>query len=135
MLLDLLQCMDGSYCDASTLGWGCCANKGGRARCPPNYITMCNTPNQCGGGTAYCCEMDCSSYGGNRPCPSEGTCAGSMDIASDNAYALYINGEYQANVKIPSSEFQRICKDMAILGDTMYYPLGDLSFWQCSISY
>ena len=24
---------------------------------------------------------------------------------------------------------------MAILGDTMYYPLGDLSFWQCSISY
>ena len=24
---------------------------------------------------------------------------------------------------------------MAILGDTMYFPLGDLSFWQCSISY
>ena len=64
-----------------------------------NYITMCNTPNQCGGGTAYCCEMDCSSFGGNRPCPSEGTCAGTMDIASDNAYAIYINGKLMAESK------------------------------------
>ena len=69
---NLLQCFDGSYCNGSTQGWDCCAKRGGRARCPPNYKTMCNTPNQCGSKTAYCCEMDCSSKGGNRPCPSEG---------------------------------------------------------------
>ena len=101
---DTLQCMDGSYCNALTEGWGCCANKGNRARCPvpsagagPN---MCATDNQCGGGTANCCENDCSccGRGGNRPCPSAGMCSGSMDIASDNAYSLYINGAYQENV-------------------------------------
>ena len=56
---NLLQCMDGSYCDGATDGWGCCADNGGRARCPPNYPHMCNTPNQCGDGTAHCCEWDC----------------------------------------------------------------------------
>ena len=70
---NLLGCFDGSFCNGSDEGWSCCNERGGRARCPRNLPNMCFVPNECGGGTDYCCEGDCMADNGvtNRPCPAE----------------------------------------------------------------
>lgn len=66
----LLQCGDGTYCDAE-YDWSCCNDHGYRAQCPQNMPIMCNHPNACSGGLDYCCRDDCSQYGGERPCEYE----------------------------------------------------------------
>ena len=70
---DELQCADGSFClgDSSDYGsdsWQCCNEKGGRVGCPPNHPNLCAAENACGNGTALCCEVDCTNFGGDRPC-------------------------------------------------------------------
>jgi len=67
---NVLECGDGTTCkaddnDHANGNWDCCANKGGRAKCPPNYPNMCANPVGC--QDDYCCEKDCSDQGGNRP--------------------------------------------------------------------
>jgi len=74
-----LECMDGYICEVDDSNhqdnsWACCKDHGGRSKCPSNHPNMCNSK-KCGGGTAYCCEVDCAGeiedggFGGNRPCP------------------------------------------------------------------
>merc|ERR1712098_8223 len=68
-----LLCDDGTKCkgDGKEYGddsWKCCNDKGGRVRCPKNHPNLCNSK-QCAGGTALCCEKDCTDFGGNKPCP------------------------------------------------------------------
>jgi len=70
-----LECMNGDLCVADgdnhdDGSWGCCNenDRGGRAKCPNNYPNMCNSKT-CANGTAYCCEVDCTNFGGKRPCP------------------------------------------------------------------
>eukprot|EP01050_Picozoa_sp_SAG11_P001109 SAG11_NODE_46_length_20454_cov_11.499386_2_plen_1082_part_00 len=72
---NLLQCYDGTFCDASNdpLGWACCTSPradgtvgGGRVRCPPNYPVLCDAPLACAGGTANCCgRLDTDPLGGS----------------------------------------------------------------------
>ena len=38
--------------------------------CPPEYPNLCNKTNDCGGGIDQCCQQDCSTKGGNAPCPA-----------------------------------------------------------------
>ena len=43
---DKLQCHNGEFCfgagpQADPAGWACCAERGGRAMCPPNWPIMC----------------------------------------------------------------------------------------------
>ena len=69
---NLLECMDGYSCTADDTNhtdssWQCCNEHGGRAKCPLNYPKMCASM-QCGNGTAFCCEVDCAEYGGDRQC-------------------------------------------------------------------
>jgi len=59
-----LQCNDGSLCT----GWSCCNSRGGRQKCPPEAPVMCAKPNACAGNSDYCCETECSKYGGPRGC-------------------------------------------------------------------
>ena len=67
-----LECGDGGLCevdgtDYSHESWKCCNDRKGRAKCPLNHPYMCNSKT-CAGGTAYCCEVDCKDFGGNRTC-------------------------------------------------------------------
>jgi len=69
---NLLQCMDGSTCtvdDTDDESWQCCSgDKGGRAVCPKNYMSMCASKT-CGDGTEHCCEKLCTEeFGGDREC-------------------------------------------------------------------
>jgi len=75
--INTLECMDGHLCRVDDSNhqdgsWACCKDHGGRSKCPSNHPNMCNSK-KCGGGTAYCCEVDCDidegGFGGNRPCP------------------------------------------------------------------
>jgi hypothetical protein len=63
-VVDQLECADETLC----LGWDCCVDHGGRAKCPPNVPKMCNKQT-CGGGTQHCCSDDCSDHEGERECP------------------------------------------------------------------
>jgi len=65
----IMGCMDGTTCNVNEdpLGWSCCSTRGGRAQCPAG-LNMCARPNSCDDLTDYCCEADCSSYDGERPC-------------------------------------------------------------------
>jgi hypothetical protein len=82
---DFLTCLDGSKCNPfvnasdgilpSPLGWSCCNDHGGRAKCPNSAATprmMCAKPNSCAGGQDYCCnslsEGGCDREGGPRNC-------------------------------------------------------------------
>ena len=76
--INTLECMDGHLCRVDDSNhqddsWACCKDHGGRSKCPSNHPNMCNSK-KCGGGTAYCCEVDCAGkieeggFGGNRPC-------------------------------------------------------------------
>ena len=42
---NVLECMDGSTCNAEYApgGWSCCNRRGGRAKCPPNLPSMCES--------------------------------------------------------------------------------------------
>ena len=68
--INLLQCVDGSFCNAWTdsAGWSCCKEHGGRAKCPKNLPLMCAAEKGCAEGSDHCCEKECSSYGGRRKC-------------------------------------------------------------------
>ena len=68
--INLLQCVDGSFCNAWTdsAGWSCCKEHGGRAKCPKNLPLMCAAEKGCAEGSDHCCEKECSSYGGLRKC-------------------------------------------------------------------
>jgi len=70
---DKLRCMDGTFCfgdssDYESDTWKCCNERGGRVGCPPNHPNLCAAENACGNGTTLCCEVDCTDFGGNRPC-------------------------------------------------------------------
>merc|ERR550537_1224079 len=64
---NLLQCGDGTFCNAATHpdGWACCVDHCTRVQCPPNYPEMCDNI-ACGGGKDYCCSTSCID-GGNSP--------------------------------------------------------------------
>ena len=71
---DVLECKDGTHCNGEMMGWSCCNNHGGRAKCPANSPTMCGRPFCAAGGSDYCCytEDGCKDYGGTRPCVEPG---------------------------------------------------------------
>mmetsp|Transcript_20401 Transcript_20401/g.39857 ORF Transcript_20401/g.39857 Transcript_20401/m.39857 type:complete len:394 (+) Transcript_20401:36-1217(+) len=55
-------CADGSF------SWSCVnGGHGQRVQCSQNLPVMCASKD-CGGGKDYCCEKDCESKGGPRPC-------------------------------------------------------------------
>ena len=60
--VDVMECKDGMRFNIGTNCHGavgdCCSTHGGRWRCPSNNPLMCalgTIPNNCGGGTEYCC--------------------------------------------------------------------------------
>lgn len=64
----VLECGDGTRCNVGSEGWGCCATRQQRQKCPQNYPEMCNA-RECSGD--YCCAPTggCDEYGyGQRPC-------------------------------------------------------------------
>lgn len=72
-----LLCMDSTLCFVtadlgSHGGWSCCADHGGRARCPPSFPHMCARAASCADGTEHCCVHDpaeCeATEGGLRQC-------------------------------------------------------------------
>ena len=67
---DVMECQDGTRCNGETMGWSCCNDHGGRAKCPANNPAMCAQPLCAAGGSDYCCytEDGCNDYGGIRPC-------------------------------------------------------------------
>jgi hypothetical protein len=76
---DIMWCADGSKCNGEWHGWDCCADHGGRVRCPKNYRFMCEAKT-CGGrlhqgglpgdpGEEHCCLHSCEIHGGWRGCP------------------------------------------------------------------
>jgi hypothetical protein len=61
---DKVMCDDG----AIVSDWKCkAAGHGDRVKCPMNFPKMC-MHKTCGGGQDFCCEVDCTSKGGERPC-------------------------------------------------------------------
>jgi hypothetical protein len=64
---DSMGCNDGFTCDTPSL-FSCCNERGGRAKCPLRSPLMCAQPNACQGGSDYCCETNCDTYGGIRQC-------------------------------------------------------------------
>ena len=64
---NILLCGDGTSCDGTSMGWSCCNDHRGRARCPKNTPIMCSEK-RCAGGTDYCCSTDCKDAGGPRVC-------------------------------------------------------------------
>ena len=71
---DVMECVDGTYCNSVHEGWTCCNAQGGRARCPQNYPFMCAEKNCAieSGNAAYCCGNDLNfcieNNGGIRKC-------------------------------------------------------------------
>ena len=72
---DVMECQDGTRCNGETMGWSCCKDHGGRAKCPANNPAMCAQPSCAAGGSDYCCytEDGCKDYGGIRPCGESST--------------------------------------------------------------
>ena len=68
--INLLKCMDGTFCNAWTdsAGWKCCEKHQGRAKCPKNLPLMCADESGCAEGSDHCCEKECSKFGGLRKC-------------------------------------------------------------------
>lgn len=100
----ILGCGDGTTCNATKDGWGCCGAHGKRAMCPPNLPNMCANDNDCGGATDHCCEVDCFGHGpsgGNRVCLL-GQCSSNM------TKNLAITGE---NVETLTRVTVQQCKD------------------------
>ena len=64
---NILLCGDGTPCDGTAMGWSCCNDHGGRAKCPKNAPMMCSEK-RCAGGTDFCCSTDCKDAGGPRVC-------------------------------------------------------------------
>jgi hypothetical protein len=64
----VFQCNDGTFCNAIASGWNCCGKRQGRAKCPKNMPLMCAAEKACASRSDYCCERDCSYYGGLRKC-------------------------------------------------------------------
>merc|ERR1712216_1020025 len=67
---NVLVCGDGTRCNvlSDPEGWGCCASRDQRLKCPQNMPDMCNT-RECSGD--YCCAQTnaCEDLGlGRRPC-------------------------------------------------------------------
>ena len=85
--LTSMGCADGSDCDSNgRLGWGCCSEHGGRAQCPGSHPQMC-AQRSC--FNDHCCEVDCGTLGGRRPCrqsrelhPHNGTAAATVAVAA-----------------------------------------------------
>merc|ERR1712136_276296 len=77
--------------------WACCKDHGGRSKCPSNHPNMCNSK-KCGGGTAYCCEVDCDidegGFGGNRPCPCIVTDQDDKIQCADGSFCLGDSSDY-----------------------------------------
>ena len=73
----VMKCQDGTYCSGLKLGWSCCKEHGGRAKCPAKYPSMCAMPLCAAEGTDYCCmaENECKYFGGLRPCEESGKMA------------------------------------------------------------
>lgn len=80
----MLECSDGTTCT----GWSCCAEHGGRARCPPNKPLMCN--GRTCGGDDYCCKETCEAHEGLRRCPGAGTLPAILMLG--NSYTFYNGG-------------------------------------------
>eukprot|EP00854_Cymbomonas_tetramitiformis_P020958 gene20958-25149_t len=89
--VDHLLCMDGHLCNALVVeeSWSCCNEHGGRYQCPSNYANMCARDSSCAGGTDYCCHIDCTDRGGNRPCY-----LGCSDVAATDG-ALWADSQLQ----------------------------------------
>jgi len=65
---NVLECGDGTRCNALTEGWNCCGRRQDRQKCPKNFPEMCNNQ-ECSGD--YCCSTagGCDQLGhGRRPC-------------------------------------------------------------------
>ena len=72
---NVLECADGTTCigddnDHIDGNWDCCDQRGGRARCPPNWPIMCALPKGSPAGTDFSCwdEEGCEERGGPRQC-------------------------------------------------------------------
>ena len=67
---DVFECHDGTSCNGKAMGWACCNDHGGRAKCPANNPVMCAQPLCAAEGRDYCCytEEGCNDYGGVRSC-------------------------------------------------------------------
>jgi len=100
--INTLECMDGHLCfvddsNHTDGSWACCKDHGGRSKCPSNHPNMCNSK-KCGGGTAYCCEVDCDidegGFGGNRPCPCIVTDQDDKIQCADGSFCLGDSSDY-----------------------------------------
>jgi len=100
--INTLECMDGHLCRVDDSNhqdgsWACCKDHGGRSKCPSNHPNMCNSK-KCGGGTAYCCEVDCDidegGFGGNRPCPCIVTDQDDKIQCADGSFCLGDSSDY-----------------------------------------
>jgi len=102
--INTLECMDGHLCRVDDSNhqdgsWACCKDHGGRSKCPSNHPNMCNSK-KCGGGTAYCCEVDCAGkieeggFGGNRPCPCIVTDQDDKIQCADGSFCLGDSSDY-----------------------------------------
>ena len=68
---NMLECNDGFRCSTGGGAYDSCGGHGGRARCPVNSPVMCARPNDCAGGTDYCCDDEATcvaEHGGVRQC-------------------------------------------------------------------
>lgn len=74
-----MECQDGTLC----YGESCCGYHGGRTKCPLDRPVMCANK-WCNGD--YCCQKDCSLFGGPRPCHH-------MQESLSSAYHLHKNGK------------------------------------------
>merc|ERR1712137_950 len=114
---DMLGCADGTQCNRTALGWGCCVGEhGGRAQCPPTHPNMCARNFVCGGGQDYCCSptiAGCDSLDGLRQCravffnDASGVCRlSASDRTHDgNGTATVVAGE------VSKEECQERCAD------------------------
>lgn len=77
-----MRCMDGTLCNPNTdaNGFACCGKHGGRKQCPVEYPLMC-AMKTC--SEDYCCDRNCSSYGGLRQCE---TCDEKLRGFREDAY-------------------------------------------------
>lgn len=113
---DWIECADRSFCNGDWHGWDCCAEHGGRVRCPKNYRFMCESAT-CGGrvysgglpgdpGQENCCLHSCELHGGWRGCPYTtmvAPLANPPDFESKvaRAYNLGFNGVLLSILSLP----------------------------------
>lgn len=83
---DKFECVDGERCANVT----CCADHGGRARCPLSLPHMCSdrTCGQLGVIVDYCCaRQSCEDFGGPR------LCLGNLGFAGGLTHTIFFGGD------------------------------------------